>query len=317
MTGDKDFEHDIEFDDLRSSGVDDDEAPIEIDLDGDPPPEEEEELDTGKKKQAAAEEDLDLDALLPPEPEDDERVLRLESQLTVQQLKDRQNQEVTKTKSTVATLETEAADLRTRLLEAREKGDTKAELDLEEKLDEKRLDLREQKRYLTWYESEEFLKRLGEQEAAAPRKDGAEDPATRRRAMREALKAKPVMAGWLNKNRWFMEPKTTEQRAAVALVKALGPELTSKGLSDNDPRYYAEITKHLGKRYPEVVKAQGTDQSSIPVDSGERGGHRRSTGRRVVITPEDKREMRKFGLNPDDPKALREYAGEKAKDLKR
>ena len=50
-----------------------------------------------------------------------------------------------------------------------------------------------------------------------------------------------------------------------------------------------------------------------PVRDGSRGGKQseRASMTRVVITREDKAEMRRFNLDPNDPRVLREWAANK------
>lgn len=312
MAGEKDYEHEIEFDDLHPEEGEQEEGDTVVDLgDGEGEPGE---LD-GKAAAAAAatdgddDEQLDLDAILGPEQPDNTRYDRIESKLLEQDVRDRQNYAVTTTETAISKLDAECKDLRTQLRAAREAGKTDDELELEDKLADRRADLREQQRALDYYKSEDFSKAL-ESKAADDGKGKDDDGATRRQAVRESLRNNKVMAAWVNRNRWYLTPKTAEERAAMAMVQGLDSELLKKTGGYNQA-FFAELNRRVGQRFPELLQVKGAERSSAPRGGGEQGGHKRSTGTRVVLTADDKQTMKSFGLDPTNKQHVREYAANK------
>lgn len=125
-------------------------------------------------------------------------------------------------------------------------------------------------------------------------------------AQRQAAPPIPAQTkGWMDRNRWFKHPNfQRETQAAVAIDRLLA----SKGYDPNTPEYFAEMDKrihaefsHLAPAAPKVAAAPVVQQTTTglaqPVNRG-----------KVRLTRDDLANMERFGMDPKDPKALREYA---------
>lgn len=111
----------------------------------------------------------------------------------------------------------------------------------------------------------------------------------------------PAYAAWLKRNSWFTKPEHEAQHAAAL---AVAKKLVADGLKDTTPEFYERLDKEL----PKHIKVPRDAKSPPPRTTIERRPERGPSGkRRVVVTPQLKREMRAFGLDPKNPAHMKAY----------
>lgn len=113
---------------------------------------------------------------------------------------------------------------------------------------------------------------------------------------------------WLSKNEWFYRGGNEE--AAIA-ARAIERALLSRGEDPDTDSFYQKLDGALTKRYPGL---HAPPKRRAPTQGPSNGtGAQGAPGRgKVTITAEDKRVMRRFGLDPDNPMHLKEWARESA-----
>ena len=111
----------------------------------------------------------------------------------------------------------------------------------------------------------------------------------------------PAYADWLKRNAWFTKPEHEVQHAATL---AVAKRLVAQGLNDETPEFYERLDKEL----PKHIKVPRQAKPLPPRTTIERRPERGPSGRRrVVVTPQIKREMRAFGLDPKNPTHMKAY----------
>ena len=121
--------------------------------------------------------------------------------------------------------------------------------------------------------------------------------------------AAPQVSGetqkWLDRNKWFNDPKYKAQAAAV---RGIDRDINKEtGLKSNDPKYFVELDRRIkeaGVRVP-VVRPQAHTPSVARGGGQQPNGQRR--GGTLTITRADQANMRIFGINPEDKDAVKEY----------
>jgi len=198
----------------------------------------------------------------------------------------------------VKTFERDIADKTAALIKAKEDGETKTEVELTQEI----ADLREKKRF-------------AEQQGA--RLDAVPDP---KESAKQPLN--PLAQRWLGRNRWMANAAF---QAEAAEARRIDQEIFAEGrLRPDTVEYFAEMDRRIRRSLPNlqrrVAEVYGTGATSRtdrpggrpagqpPVRRTPPSGGGGSRPNKVVITPSDKANMRKFGLDPNDKKALREYA---------
>ncbi len=117
---------------------------------------------------------------------------------------------------------------------------------------------------------------------------------------------------WAEKQADWFGLKGFERQTKTAY--RLDREIAGEGYDPGSDEYFEELDKRLRKAHPEVYddekpKPKPRKRSTVaPVDGEGRRGRRRSE---VELDEDDFENMRIFGLNPDDPEVLKEYARNK------
>jgi len=111
----------------------------------------------------------------------------------------------------------------------------------------------------------------------------------------------PAYAAWLKRNAWFTkEEHAAQHHGAVALAQ----KLVQQGLDDKTPEFYERLDKEL----PKYIKVPRNAKPTPPRTTIDRRPERSPSGkRRVVVTPQIKKEMRQFGLDPKNPAHMKAY----------
>jgi len=124
----------------------------------------------------------------------------------------------------------------------------------------------------------------------------------------------PLASEWKSRNPWFGHARYGEQ---TAIASAIDRQLASEGYDKNTSDYYMELTKRLRRRCPELQRFTGGQQQQQqrrrdPAGAVVRRDQPRQDngGRKGVIrlTAVDRENMRAFGIDLNDPKAVKEYA---------
>jgi hypothetical protein len=134
-----------------------------------------------------------------------------------------------------------------------------------------------------------------------------------------------LVTGWKAKHVDWYAKEGFERYTRSA--NRIDKELAAEGYDSREQDYFDELDRRLRKEAPAVFddKADMEDKEDTtvvgkkgpatvaPVRDGSRGGKQseRASMTRVVITREDKAEMRRFNLDPNDPRVLREWAANK------
>jgi hypothetical protein len=116
--------------------------------------------------------------------------------------------------------------------------------------------------------------------------------------VRESQPTPPVnaaMSQWLQANAWTRDPK---QEAKLDKADAIYKDLVAKGYDPEEPELYEEIDKRMKREMP--PPGNGPDRGQI---TGSDKG---------AFTAQDKRDMENWGLDPNDPKARKEWIKQKA-----
>lgn len=334
MTIDND---DIVFEDLH--GVQD-ESSVEVDLDAeqdgirrfasDPDLETEDDdtddsgADPGKRAADDDESDDDDDGLSASDDEDEEDDDQPSSRNAFQKRLDRERRSKLKARQEAADARREAAQLR-RQLEDQSRSMSETE---QKKLDD---DIESVKAQLTQaYENGETSKqvelteRLSELKARkllaerqAPKASGDDS---------ESRRGPPELAQkWMQKNRSWFQRNGFERYTRAA--NEIDGELYDEGYDVNSREYYRELDRRLAKRHPDFFdektssrKDNGRRKDTRSTVAGVDGVQddqrsRRALSGRVELGPDDFRVMRSFGLNPDDPAHLKEFAASRRERL--
>ena len=131
----------------------------------------------------------------------------------------------------------------------------------------------------------------------------------------------PEMAReWIQKNsHWWNKPGN---RAATQTAFGIDADLTEEGYDVAELDYYAEMDKRMSKLYPELVKPEESavqdeqkDVENKPRVQSPVAGVSRSnqgTAKSVRLTSDDLQNAVTFGIDINDPSALKRYAKELA-----
>lgn len=191
-----------------------------------------------------------------------------------------------------ADAESKLVRIRTELAAAKEAGNTADEIRLQEEMSDVKADLR-----------------VAESRAADVKSANATaEPVTRQ----------PRLARqWLRRHQRYHS-----DTAFQAFVKAIDKQVASEGFDMNDDEYWAVLDERVAKRYPEEYKgaskkrelptarrhpARGVDPDES--QSGKRkdeSGFRR-TGKGVVLSPGQLRNMARFGMDPESESDRKAY----------
>lgn len=179
-------------------------------------------------------------------------------------------------------LEAEIADVRKKIEESYETGETGNMVELQEKFIDLRLSKAQQSQKTESTESTEKTESTTQPEIPA---------ATRR---------------WLDKNSWYMSGENIEARDTAAIVEQ---QLLRRGMDPQSDDFYKSLDKQVQRMHPELSKSKASTRSSGPTNG--MGSQGAATSGKVKITADDRAQMKQFGLDPDDPKQLTVWAREK------
>lgn len=185
------------------------------------------------------------------------------------------------------------ANLRKKKVEAIEEGNTEDQVELDDQILDLRTELRvEERRVKDAKETTDDLSDVA---------DGI-----------DYSKLAPKAQDWIGEHPEFKTDSKFKRQ-----VIAADSYITSKGSNPNSDKHYARLEEMLQDDFPEYFdekpKRKKRKRRKPPVTESGRKVKVRTRNRRgrVKITREDKQNMMRFGLDPSDPKHLREYAAVK------
>lgn len=128
----------------------------------------------------------------------------------------------------------------------------------------------------------------------------------------------PLAQDWKQRNPWYGHDRFGEQ---TMLTRTLDQQLAREGFDPQDPDYYAELDRRIRRRMPELQRfqrggQQQRQQRRDPAGAVVRRDPPRGDGSQpqkgvIRLTKADQDNMRAFGIDLTDPKAVREYALQK------
>jgi hypothetical protein len=123
----------------------------------------------------------------------------------------------------------------------------------------------------------------------------------------------PKVEGWMRRNDWYNQPG---KERYTRLTNRLDREVAAEGYDPKSDDYWVELDTRLKREAPELFaedkperKRSGDRVAPVSGDAG--GTAKRSTDSRVRLERADFRVMRKFGLDPNNPKHVKEFARNK------
>jgi hypothetical protein len=132
-----------------------------------------------------------------------------------------------------------------------------------------------------------------------------------------------LVAGWMEENDDWYSAKGFERHTRVA--NRIDKEVFADGFDPGTDEYYEELTNRIKEKFPKLFvddteDDDPTDRRSTrrgdnivaPVDGAESAAtKKRTSSSRVELDSDDFANMRRFGLDTNDPAVLREYAANK------
>lgn len=290
-------EDDIVFEDLHGNP---DEV-IDVDLDVDEEPgikrrsqeaSVDDDPDSGVEGRSAAKADEDDDA----DGDDDKSAAELaaaraEAKAAREELERYRNQHANAQreadKQAVARLDSEITSIEEQLEEAIEAGDTKKQVRLTSQL--------------TDLKSRKLTAEL--RATSEPEKPKA-----------EAKGSNPKVGAWMSKNRWYNQPG---KERYTRITNRIDRDIANEGYDPASDDYWTELDLRLKREAPELFEGEekpsrkGGDRVAPVGDGGGDRSRRRTADSRVRLERADFKVMRKFGLDPNDPAHVKEFARNK------
>lgn len=248
--------------------------------------EDEEESYSKRVKKRIMREKRRADALQTQLIENDTRLRRLEQRLEAEA-------DEGKLKAKKESVESSLTALRADKRAALEEGDTDKQIEIDDKILDLKADLRQAER-----EAKDARQRLEETRSSGDEViDGI-----------NIGKLPPKAQDWIARHKEFRsDPKF---RRAVLATDAF---LTSKGMNHQSDSYWKRLEREIAGDFPDYFpKPRKQQQKPRSTTGGTKGlGNRPDVDKRrgkVRITSEDKRNMQRFGLDPNNRDHIREYA---------
>lgn len=146
------------------------------------------------------------------------------------------------------------------------------------------------------------------QQAKAQAVQRAQQPAPQPQPQQPATKPLPAQAvGWIARNKWFNDARYDGERS---FAMAIDRQLTAENrFNANDPAYYAELDKRIGKAFPSLVPGARKPVTPAPVRGAPAPRARPGV---VRLTAQDQTSMKKFGLDPGNKAHVLAWAKSKA-----
>lgn len=276
-------EEEPEEDDTESEGDEEDDSEAESEED-----EDEDDSYSGKVKKRILREKKRSDRLQNQLSETEARLARLESRWEAEA-------DEAKLSKVKEESESKLSDLRAQKKEALEEGDTDKVMELDEQIFDLRADLRSAET-----QAKEARQRLDENKGGGEVIDGI-----------DLGKLPPKAREWIDSHPQFRSDDKFRRA-----VLATDNYLASKGLNHQSADYWQKLEREVAEDFPQYFKKKPTvRRKPASATSGSKGVGRsaevdRKRGK-VRITSEDKQNMIRFNLDPNNRDHVREYAASK------
>lgn len=287
-----DIDHKFEVEDDQEEDetpdeIDDEDEEADEEAEDEPEEEEDEDYSTRVKKRIAREKRRS-DRLQAQLSENEARLARLESRWEAEA-------DEKKLEETRGTIEKSLSELRAQKREALEEGDTDKTLEIDEKIFDLRADLRNAET-----KAEEARRRLDESKRTGEVIDGI-----------DLGKLTKEARGWIDDHPQFR----TDEKFRRAVLAA-DQYLTAKGMNHQSKDYWKKLESEVSEDFPRYFKKKATvRRKPVSATAGSKGAtvsekSERARGK-VRITADDKRNMIRFGFDPQNRDHLREWAAAK------
>lgn len=291
------------------------EADAEGDDEGDAEPGEGEGDEPGEGEEGEGAEGAEPAAINEPEDtaaRDELRTAKLETIAAKAQSLDHREESATEIKARADRLRVSATAA---LKKAKEAGDTDAELEALNDLDDAKRAIERHPSILQSIENDRVALR-GDLQKIGWNGKGFDDPEPTRTA---APKGKPskLAPTFMAANKWISDPK---HKADAGVLYALDQAITAeKKINKDTPEYFAELTKRFNRARPGLVR--GLDGKLVATGTRERGtrgsvmpgvGARRAVDPKTIkLDNSDITMMRQFGQDPQNKKHRENWLREK------
>lgn len=120
----------------------------------------------------------------------------------------------------------------------------------------------------------------------------------------------PKIAAWMNKNRWYNQPG---KERFTRITNRIDRDIANEGYDPTSDEYWAELDLRLKREAPELFEkpSRGGDRVAPVGDGGGDRTRRATADGRVRLERADFKVMRKFGLDPNNPRHVKEFARNK------
>lgn len=216
---------------------------------------------------------------------------RLEAELVTERAR-RNEAEAHLVTTAESNIDAQIAAKRSELISAKENGDTEAELNLLDELDQ----LRDDKK---------IVRRAKESQPTSPAEDASDKPAP---------KLNPLTAKWLSQNAWMNDKRYTAQ---IMTTRAIDSQMAQQGWDPSTPEYFVELDSRINdvvkvpKAAAETPRPPPKPRLSPVAPAGDGGDTMPRNPNKVVLTKADLASMERVGLDVRNKDHLREYARNK------
>jgi len=185
---------------------------------------------------------------------------------------------------------------RRELRRAIEDGDVELQLELNDKLQDLKVDKR-----IVSAQASKF-------------KDVDEDKKENTQKQPQQIQIPEEMQYWLEENTWAINPTSREERKKIALVREISNELIKEGYAETEADFYEELDDQLKKRFgksgKDGVESKEDKDSSSRTENAQQDSKKSATVSgssktpasrkgKVVLTPEERRMAKRLGV-PED-----------------
>lgn len=126
-------------------------------------------------------------------------------------------------------------------------------------------------------------------------------------AAQQQAPAQPTLMGaqWKDGRKWYGRDG---YEAETLYAHHVDQVLIKRGMNPNSKEFFATLDRELAKKFPALYRRKAG--AATPVASVRSTTTTKSKGK-VTLTRADLENMRRFGMNPNDPRQLKEYAAQK------
>lgn len=117
---------------------------------------------------------------------------------------------------------------------------------------------------------------------------------------------------WKTNRKWYGRPG---YEAETIYAHTIDEKLVRSGKNPNSPEYFAALDREIAKKFPALYKVRPKPGSQtvagVPAGGASSAGSKAPAKGKVKLNRRDLEVMRNFGLDPNNPAHLKEYAAQK------